>query len=110
MKIWWTRVTRRLVVLRQLHNPGEARLFLCIFVFAVAVPVLLRLKLPRLASLLEPKITPSPPEPDRIQQIASYVDAVLRVGRPLVRSGCLTRGLTLYYFCRRAGWDVTLCF
>jgi hypothetical protein len=36
--------------------------------------------------------------------------AALRVGRPLVRRGCLTRGITLYYFLRRAGADVRLCF
>jgi hypothetical protein len=33
-----------------------------------------------------------------------------RIGRPLVGSGCLTRGLTLYWFLRRAGLDVELRF
>jgi hypothetical protein len=38
------------------------------------------------------------------------VDAVLgRFGR-LVSTSCLTRGLTRYYFLRRAGVPVTLCF
>jgi hypothetical protein len=27
-----------------------------------------------------------------------------------VRRGCLTRGLTRYYFLRRAGMDIALCF
>ena len=31
-------------------------------------------------------------------------------GHPLVRPGCLTRGVTLYYALRRAGDDVSLCF
>jgi hypothetical protein len=35
---------------------------------------------------------------------------MLDVGRPLVRRGCLTRGLTLYYCLRRAGVSVALCF
>jgi len=34
----------------------------------------------------------------------------IREGRPLVRPGCLTRGLTRYYFFRRDGMDVSLCF
>jgi hypothetical protein len=49
-------------------------------------------------------------EPARVQFIVSAVDVMLRVGAPLVRPGCLTRGLTLYYFLRRAGLDVSLCF
>jgi hypothetical protein len=85
-------------------------LVLRILVFAVAVPLLLRLTLPRLARLLEPKARPAPVEPGRVQRIVNAVDIMLRVGTPLVRAGCLTRGLTLYYFLRRAGLDVTLCF
>ena len=34
----------------------------------------------------------------------------IRAGRPLVRPGCLTRGVTRYYFFRRDGMDVSLCF
>jgi hypothetical protein len=34
----------------------------------------------------------------------------IRRGRPLVRPGCLTRGVTRYYFFRRDGMDVSLCF
>ena len=35
---------------------------------------------------------------------------MIRWGRPLVRPGCLTRGITGYYILRRAGLDVALCF
>jgi hypothetical protein len=35
---------------------------------------------------------------------------MLQAGRPLVRRGCLTRGVTLYYCLRRAGVDVGLTF
>jgi hypothetical protein len=109
MKSWWTQVTSWRVV-RHLPNLGEAGRFLGIFLFAVAVPVLLRLKLPRLASLLEPKRPPSPPARAEVHTIVRAVDAVLRVGKPLVRPGCLTRGVTLYYFLRRVGLEITLCF
>jgi hypothetical protein len=79
-------------------------------VFATAVPLLLRLKLSRLQPLLEPKALPLTPEPARVQKIVSLVDAVLQIGKPLVRPGCLTRGVTLYYFLSRSGLEVTLCF
>ena len=36
------------------------------------------------------------------------MDRLLSAGRPVVRPGCLTRGLTHYYFLRRAGVDVQL--
>lgn len=84
-------------------------LFFQVLFFAVAVPFLLRLKLSRLKALLEPRI-PSPAERDRVEQITEYVEMAIREGRPLVRPGCLTRGVTRYYFFRRDGMDVSLCF
>jgi hypothetical protein len=38
------------------------------------------------------------------------VDHLLAAARPLVRSGCLVRGLTLYRVLRRAGAEVSLRF
>src|SRR5205085_7451547 len=88
-----------------------AFLLLRIFFFMIAaLPVLLRLRLPKLATLLEPKNVPPPPEQALIQKIVSHVEAARGLERLLVRSRCLTRGITLYYFLRRAGLDVVLCF
>jgi len=106
----WCRITRRLRIVKQLRSPGDVLLFLRIFFFATAVPALLRLKMSTLQSMLEPRHAPLMRTPARIQKTVSYVDWALQLGRPLIRSGCLTRGLTLYYFLRRVGLDVTLCF
>jgi hypothetical protein len=84
-------------------------LFLRVFFFAAAVPFLLRLKVSRVKALLEPRI-PSSADRDRVEQITKYVEMAIREGRPLVRPGCLTRGVTRYYFFRREGMDVSLCF
>jgi hypothetical protein len=84
-------------------------LFFQVLLFAAAVPFLLRLKLSRLSALLEPRI-PSSAHRDRVEQIVEYVELAIREGRPLVRPGCLTRGVTRYYFFRRDGMDVSLCF
>jgi Transglutaminase-like superfamily len=86
-------------------------LFLRIFAFAAAVPYLLRLKLSRVASAIEHGRAPSAVhDEDSVRRITAYVEIAIRRGRPLVRPGCLTRGLTRYYFLRRSGVDVALCF
>jgi len=87
----------------------DVLLFFQVLIFAAAVPFLLRLKLSRVKALLEPRI-PSSANRDRVEQITEYVEMAIRRGRPLVRPGCLTRGVTRYYFFRRDGMDVSLCF
>jgi len=87
----------------------DAFLFFQVLFFAAAVPFLLRLKLSRVEALLEPRV-PSPADRDRVEQIAEYVEMAIREGRPVVRPGCLTRGVTRYYFFRRDGMDVSLSF
>jgi hypothetical protein len=76
---------------------------------AAAVPVLKRLPLHRLARVLEPRGTVARSEvPAPV--VVHVVDSVIRRGRPLIRGGCMTRGLTSYWLLRRAGLDVALCF
>jgi hypothetical protein len=77
-------------------------------VFAAAVPLLFRLKLSTLEALLERRLRRIEPSTAKSRHIAAYVDRALRM--PFVRAVCLTRGLTLYYFLRRSGEEVDLCF
>ena len=88
---------------------SDVFLFFQVLFFAAAVPFLLRLKLSRVKTLLEPRVLSSA-DRDRVEQITKYVEMAIRAGRPLVRPGCLTRGITRYYFLRRNGLDVSLCF
>jgi hypothetical protein len=76
---------------------------------ALVVPLITRLPLSRQAHLLEPRRVP-PDDPVRQAWIAEQVDGLIAAARPLVRPGCLTRGLTHYYFLRRAGADVQLVY
>jgi hypothetical protein len=88
--------------------PSDLRILL----FAAAAPLLLRVRrLPDLPAWLEPRgrIFP-PPDPETVHEAVRRIDRLLAAGRPLVRSGCLTRGLTLYWALRRMGADVSLRF
>jgi hypothetical protein len=78
--------------------------------FAALAPLLTRMRIDRLARMLEPARLPAPPSISGARDLAAQVDQVLRAGRPLIRSGCLVQGITRYYFLRRAGVQVVLCF
>lgn len=82
-----------------------------VLVVALAAPGLARLSLVRLQRVLEPRRAPAQPAPGTtVDGVARIVSGVMRRGRPLVRPGCMPRGLTRYYALRRAGFDVALCF
>ena len=110
MSTWSSRLASRRAALAQVKSPRDALLLVHILVVAVAVPLLMRLPLSRVSALLEPRRPPPEPAPVQEERITRFVLAALSAGRPLVRRGCLTRGVTLYYFLRRAGADVSLCF
>ena len=100
-------------MIRHLRTLNSQWLFLRILVFAAAVPVLMRLRLPRLNNLLERRIASavaSGGDQNRPEEILDCVESAIAIGSPILRKGCLTRGLTLYYFLRRAGLSVALCF
>ena len=111
MRSWWSPLRRRLAVVRDVHRRGDDALFAHSFCVALAAPLLMHIPLPRLDTLLELIAARGrrgvARDPDRV---AATVLEMLQAGRPLVRRGCLTRGLTLYYCLRRAGVDVALEF
>jgi hypothetical protein len=76
---------------------------------ATAAPLLARLPLPRQEALLMPRRRRRY-DAARAEWVASNVDRVLAASHPVVRTGCLTRGLTHFYFLRRAGVDVKLSY
>lgn len=95
---------------RPMGSAADALLLARILAFALVVPALMRLHPARLHALLEPRALPPAPRPGAVERVTAHVERVLRRGWPAVRRGCLTRGLTRYYFLRRAGIDVSLCF
>jgi len=100
----------RLRALRQLHGVAELLLLVRLGAFATAVPWLMRLPLTRLSTLLTRPAGTGHPAASEIERLDRLVSLAPRVAHPLVRSGCLTRGVTLFWFLRRAGLDVELAF
>ena len=96
----------RLGALAQLRGPRELALFSYVTAFASAVPLLMRLPLPRAGALL----TRPPGRPRNAERLPVLAALAARLAHPLVRTGCLTRGVTLFWFLRRAGVDVELRF
>jgi hypothetical protein len=71
----------------------------------------MRLPIDRLARWIEPwRRRPAEPAPHEVHALVASIDHLLQRGRPLLKQGCLTRGVTLYRFLRRAGADVSLRF
>ena len=88
---------------------GRALLRARITAFAAAVPLLMRLPLERLNRVVTPRRRASRPLAE-LGPLVAELDAVVLWPRRPVHAGCLTRGLTRYFFLRRAGADVALCF
>ena len=80
-----------------------------VVVVAALVPLITRLPLERQRRILEPR-RPRRADPVRAGWVEHEVDGLIVAARPLVRPGCLTRGLTHYYFLRRAGVEVELVY
>lgn len=102
----------RLLALRELHDGREALLLVRVTAFGAIVPLLMHLPLPRLAALLTraPRRRRGQPTSGEIERLERLVALAPRIARPLVRPGCLARGVTLFWFLRRAGLDVELRF
>ena len=89
---------------------GDALFVARAIAFATVVPLLMRLKLARLEALVESRASRAAPSEATVREVVRNVDRALYFGRPFVRSNCVTRSVTRYYFLRHAGVDVTLCF
>ena len=110
MRDWSTPLAKRLATVREVFRRGDSALALRSLCVALAVPALMRIPLARLDALIEWAVSRAATSSVDPEPIASTVLQMLEVGRPLVRRGCLTRGITLYYCLRRAGVPVSLRF
>lgn len=100
----------RLRALGELRSPRELLLLIEVGTFAAAVPLLMRLPLPRVARLVTRPPRRRRPSDADVERLQRMIALAPRVARPLVKTGCLPRGLTLFWFLRRAGFDVELRF
>lgn len=99
----------RLAVLRRLRGPGEWLLLVEVLAVAPLVPLLMRLPLPRVGRLL---VHRRPPVARRLaaERVVVVVEAAQRLAHPVVRRGCLTRGIVLFGLLHDRPGDVRLRF
>jgi hypothetical protein len=100
----------RLWPLGLLRGPGDFLLFTEINVVAAGVPALMRLPLPSAARILERTSRRRTRRGFSPERLAQLMDAAPAFAHPVVRGGCLTRGITLYWLLRRRGVNVELQF
>ncbi len=105
----WLSSVRNAGARSELASPADAWLAAQVVAFAAAVPLLMRVPLPRLM----PRITPRAPRAvDHRSAFKATVFALAfmrRFGRATANP-CLHRSLTLYHFLRRFGVPVELHF
>lgn len=103
---------RRLRALAELRSPRELFSAFYIFGLALFVTTALRLKLskPLLNWLKGRQAGELKASDEHLRRIVQRTDRVLLLGRPLIRTECLTRSCLLYYQMKRAGADVNVRF
>lgn len=110
MRNWWLTIKGQFGGKGKLEALADITLFARIFLFAASVPALLRFNIPQLQWVLEPGNLPPFADPKRVQKITACVNVMLNANMPFIRPGCLTRGITLYYFLKRSGLNLKLSF
>src|SRR3954462_4711465 len=80
-----------------------------VILFALSAPVLIRLRFSVLIRFLE-RIASRAETAAELDAVQSRIEQGLRISGRVMRHNCFTRGLTRFYFLRRAGADVQLVF
>ena len=106
---WW-QLASGLTRFNLLRTAGDVVLLGRIVVVALLVPLLMRRPLARVRHVIEPRVDPRSVGPAEAHRVLWLLNLALEGLRPLLRTTCLTRGITRYYFLRRAGVDVSLAF
>ena len=91
----------------------DIRLFIRTFLLITLLPAMVRLfSLPMLMKMLTPRDLRVCKDQDSESRdkIVKFADYLLNRNFWIFRSTCLKRALVLYYFLRRSGMDVQVCF
>ena len=92
-------------------RPGDVLLLARVILVAALVPPLMRLRLPTLSRVVGLQGPARKPYGGRVdvERLVAFFDAARVLAYPVVRPGCLTRAITLYWFLLRDGVAVELC-
>lgn len=95
---------------RQLRRAQNLWLYARVFVMAAIAPQLFRVRLSVVHALLSASGRRTKPDRAKAARVIAYVRIAQKTGGPMVRTGCLTRATTLFFFLRRGSQDLSLCF
>lgn len=110
MRTWSLFHSVRSVWVSRPNGLGPTLLYFRMLCFASCIPILVRLPLGLQERLLGLGARSPTVDPERLARVKNCLDSVLDLGPPLVRRGCLTRGLLRYRFLGREGIPVSLVF
>ena len=116
MRNYWSRFLRRAAAYHDIWWPPNTILFLRILALLAVSPLLVRFDLPRLKRLIEPRrvrragMVRKMPSTESVDRIVRYTDGMLARRGPMMRKNCFRRAITLYYFLRREGVELDVCF
>jgi hypothetical protein len=96
----------------RLQGFRERLLLVAVLAVAPAVPLLMRLPLPKVERLLTARRPRRMRSRRRLpaERVAAVVEAAQALAHPMVRRGCLTRGISLFWLLRDRDGDLRLCF
>lgn len=97
--------------IKRLRDPRDLWLFFRILSMVILIPRLIRkMSLPELLARLDPGITNSLKDQNKLLKTVGFTDSLLRY-RLFQRYGkCLLRSLILFRFLRQQGWPVEIHF
>jgi len=96
------------------HSLEEILMFIHLFFLVTILPLLIRLlTIPQLMKILTPQhgeVKNARNLHDRRDTVVKYADYILSLNFWMYKNTCLKRSLVLYYFFRKLGMDVYICF
>jgi len=110
MRAFWYRFIRRCRSAAGAIRSSDRTLLLQLILFASIVPLLMRLRPHSLNRILYRRLESTEVSSTVVAEVVRHFQLARAVAAPVVRNTCLTRGMTLCYFLRRAGLDVSLSF
>jgi len=103
-------IGRRIRLLSRLRSRADLAHLASVLAVGAAVPALMQLPLPLLGEVLGRRARSVRRPRVGVERLAELVEIAQVVAHPLLRSGCVTRGICLFWFLAPGDPSLRLCF